>query len=387
MRLRRRAVRSLEVILIAVAVLLLVGQLVGQPVLLGYVETGSMAPTLDQGDGFIAVPTALAGPIEVGDVITFRADRLHGGALTTHRVVARTDEGFITRGDANVFTDQESGAREPPVQRSQVVAVALTVGDAVLVVPHLGTAVAGLQALIATLHATLVAVFGRSVTGSTTLSMVLAVAGIGLYIASVVRDNQRSNEAHGARRADPSLRAVVGDLSPMQVVGLLAVVLVVTTTASMLVPGGVYEVGIVSAENDAPGTRVIEHGTSETAMYPVVNGGLLPTVSYLDSDGSALVATPQEVYVPPRGRADVAVTVRAPDAIGYYRYRLIEHRYLAVLPVPVIRSLYTLHPWAPIVVIDLLLAGGVLLGSALVLHGRPDGWVRNSARSVLSRLR
>jgi hypothetical protein len=81
------------------------------------------------------------------------------------------------------------------------------------------------------------------------------------------------------------------------------------------------------------------------------------------------------------------VTVHAPDEIGYYRYRLVEYRYLAVLPTSVIRRLYTLHPWAQIFVIDLLLAGVVLLGSTLVLDDRASGLLTGSVRGVLSRLR
>jgi signal peptidase len=381
---RGLAFRSLEICLVSVAVVLLVGQLVGQPVLLGYVETGSMAPTLNQGDGFVAVPTALAGAIEVGDVITFRTEQLRGDALATHRVVRRTDEGFITQGDANIFTDQESVVPEPPVQRSRIVAVAATVGGEVLVIPHLGVAVASLQAVTGALHALLVGVFDSSVAGSTTLSVGLVVAGIGLYIASLLRDHRRSG---AVQPADTSLRAVVDGRSPMQVVILLAAALVVAATASMLVPGGVHEIGVVSAENDAPGNRVIKHGTSEVTTYGVVNGGLLPTVSYIESDGSALAVMPREIYTSPGERVEVTVTVHAPDSIGYYQYRLVEHRYLAVLPVPVIRSLYALHPWLPIVVIDLLFASMVLFVSTLVLSERLDRLVKNSVRSVVARLR
>jgi signal peptidase len=81
------------------------------------------------------------------------------------------------------------------------------------------------------------------------------------------------------------------------------------------------------------------------------------------------------------------VTVHAPEAIGYYRYRVIEYRYLAVLPVPIIRGLYTIHPWAPIVVIDVVLVGVALLVSVLVLHARPDGSLRGIRGSIRSRLR
>jgi signal peptidase len=71
-----------------------------------------MEPTLNAGGGFVAVPAAVAGLIEAGDVIVYEAEETQGGGLTTHRVVGETDRGFI-RGGPNPLTDQDSD--EPPV--------------------------------------------------------------------------------------------------------------------------------------------------------------------------------------------------------------------------------------------------------------------------------
>ncbi|MFB6159612.1 MAG: S26 family signal peptidase [Haloferacaceae archaeon] len=68
---------------------LVVGGLLGQPILLSYVTSGSMQPTLDPGDGFVAIPTAIAGPVDEGDVVVFRAEQVNDGDLTTHRVVEK----------------------------------------------------------------------------------------------------------------------------------------------------------------------------------------------------------------------------------------------------------------------------------------------------------
>ena len=75
-----------EVAFVVLAVALVVGQLLGQPVLVSYVRTGSMEPTIDAGDGFVPLPTAVVGPPETGDVVTFRAKQLQGGGLVTHRI-------------------------------------------------------------------------------------------------------------------------------------------------------------------------------------------------------------------------------------------------------------------------------------------------------------
>lgn len=104
--------RTVAIVLVVAVSLLIAGAVLGQPIFLSYVETGSMDPTLSPGDGFIAIPNAVAGSVEEGDIITFRAQTLHGGGLTTHRVVGKTEHGYITKGDANPFTDQDSGEHQ-----------------------------------------------------------------------------------------------------------------------------------------------------------------------------------------------------------------------------------------------------------------------------------
>jgi len=101
---------------------LIAGNLLGTPVVLSFVETGSMEPTIQTGDGFVVLPPAVTGDVSAGDVVVFDARELEGGGLTTHRIVNETDDGYITQGDANPFTDQDDS--EPPVSDDQIVAVA-----------------------------------------------------------------------------------------------------------------------------------------------------------------------------------------------------------------------------------------------------------------------
>lgn len=158
MNTRALLTRTLAIVLVVAVSFLVAGAILGQPVLLSYVETGSMEPTLSSGDGFIAIPNAVAGSVEEGDVITFRAQTLHGGGLTTHRVVGKTERGYITRGDANPFTDQDGG--EPPVKDAQIVAQALQVGGTVVVIPYLGGVITGIQDVLSTVQQRLALFFG-----------------------------------------------------------------------------------------------------------------------------------------------------------------------------------------------------------------------------------
>jgi signal peptidase len=381
MSVRRTLVVGFELLAVVVVLSLVVGQVLGQPVLLAFVETGSMAPTMDPGDGFVAIPAQLAGPPEAGDVVTFRAEELHGGGLTTHRIVGETEQGYVTRGDANPFTDQDG--EEPVVKDAQIVAVAWAPGGDVLVVPHLGTVVLAVQGVLGTVQRTLASLLGtRSLLGPTGLGYVFAGAMGLLYVLDLLREGRNvKGEAERDRE-----RSGGGTSVDLYLVGF-ALVLVAGATAAMVAPGGTQEYGIVSAEFDSERPTVVPVGESETVPYLVGNGGVVPTVTYLEPASRGIEVEPRQVRLARGERVNATVTLHAPPETGYYRRFLVEHRYLALLPLSVVGSLYRLHPWAPVVAIDALLGGGFyLLGRALVGSGRVRTRRRSrDARSSFSR--
>jgi signal peptidase len=375
MSIRRALAVGLELVAVAVVVSLVIGQVLGQPVLFAFVETGSMAPTMEPGDGFVAIPAQLAGPPEEGDVVTFRAEELHGGGLTTHRVVGETEGGYVTKGDANPFTDQDG--EEPPVKDAQIVAVAWAPGGDVLVIPDLGTVVLAVQGVLGTVQRNVAALVGsRSLLGPTGLGYLFAGAMGLLYVLDLLRES-RSVKTERGDPDRPASRAESGTSVDLYLVGF-ALLLVAGATAAMVAPGGTQEYGVVSAEFESSRPTVIPAGRSGTVPYPVANGGYVPTVTYLEPASEGIEVDPQQIRLGHDERVNATVTLHAPPETGYYRRFLTEHRYLALLPPPAIDALYRLHPWAPLLAIDALLGGGFyLLGRTLVGTGR----VRRARRS------
>lgn len=368
-------------VLAVVVLSVLIGQLLGQPFLLTYVETGSMAPTLEPGDAFVALPPALAGSVGPGDVVVFRATVLDGGGLTTHRVVAETPAGYLTQGDANAVTDQDRG--EPPVTEGRILAVAWQLGDEVVVIPKLGLVAIAARDLMAGVGRWLAVTLGRpGLMGAQGSALALFAAGIAAYaVATWAEEGSRGQRYLRTRR-----RAHVVDVRWL-VVGLGLGVAIIAT-ASMAMPLGPHEFEMVSAENDAPGPRVVEAGTSETLTYRVPGGGLLPTVVILEPASEGLSVEPDRFYLRGGETKNATVTVTAPPEIGYAPQYLREHRYLAVLPRGGILWLYTVHPWAPVLAIDVLLAGGfVLLGLAWLGGGQLRIRSRTERLSAVERLR
>jgi signal peptidase len=377
---RRTAGTVLTGLLIVVVGSLVLGQLLGQPILFSYVETGSMAPALQPGDGFVAVPPALAGSIGQGDVVTFDAEEINGGDLVTHRVVGETESGYVTKGDANAFTDQDG--REPPVTPAQVKAVALQVNGNVVKIPGLGLAVLVVQDLLEGLQRQLAVLFGtRQLLGTQGLAYLLLAVGALAYLGSAILE-RRDAGRRSRRRPKPS-RPVYDTRT---IVVVLTIGVVVLTTASMVAPSGPQTVDIVSSSSDSPRRNVVGAGTTENISYAVRNRGFLPAVGFLEPRSAQLDIDRSAVLVRPGERVNVSVAVTAPPETGFYRYTLTRNWYLAVLPASTIRDLYMLHPWAPIVVIDILFAVGFgTLAAGLVGFGRYR--VREQSTSTIDRLR
>jgi signal peptidase len=360
---RRALTLALELVVVVVIVSLLVGQLLGQPVLLSYVETGSMSPTMEPGDGFVAVPSAVAGEVGTGDVVVFRAQEVGGGGLTTHRVVGETADGYITQGDANPFTDQDGD--EPPVQEAQIVAVAWSVGGGVVVIPELGTVVMGIQGVLAGAQRWVAATLGtRSLLGTQGVTYILvALSAVGYVVDWLLDDGEKGRERDTSRTRD-------GLSSRLLLLGLAAV-LVVSATAAMAVPAGTQEFGVVSAEFESERPTVIEQGTSSTIEYRAPNAGLVPMYVAVEPASDGVDVADRWLRVPGRGEATTTVTITAPPETGYYTQYVVEHRYLAILPSSVVRTLAAVHPWLPVVVIDAIFAFGVFgLGRLLLDDGR-----------------
>jgi signal peptidase len=379
MTLKRWSMRLFEAAVVIVVLSLVIGSLFGQPILLSYVETGSMSPTLESGDGFVAVPIQLDDSIQAGDVTVFEAKKIQGGGLTTHRVVGETDRGFITKGDANPFTDQSN--EELPVKRAQVVAKALQMGGHVVVIPHLGTVVEATQSVLSAVQRRLATLLGMSaLLGPQGLAYLIFAGTVLWYVVGEWRaENGRERDRVTSRMAGVDTRLVMG---------AFAVLLILGATAAMVVPAGTQQYGVVSAESASDRPDVISMGESKSQRYAVENGGFLPMVTYLGPASEGVEIQPQEVYVEGKSVANATVTFHVPPETGYYRRFVAEHRYLAVLPTSTIRTLHEIHPWLPVVVIDAMIAGTFLVLTLPFLGSGPlrDRSRNGTRRGLLTRL-
>lgn len=357
MGLKRVGWGVVQAIAVIVVVALIVGQVLGQPLLLSYVTTGSMEDTMSPGDGFVALPPELTGSVGVGDVIVYEAEQFEGGGLTTHRIVGETDQGYITRGDNNMVTDQDSG--EPPVQDAQIVAVAWQPAGDVLTIPHLGTAAEGIQSGLGALQGWLAQLFGtRALLGLQGLGYLLFALSIALYLVlGRFEDDRRRTRARNRETGTNTQLLAIG----------LALLVMSGATAAMVIPGGTEEYGIVSAEFDSDRPTTIPQGSSDTLQYAIGNSGYVPTVVVLESRSDGLSVDPAQLTVGSGETVNATLTITTPPETGYFRYFVTEYRYLQVLPPGVIASLYEIHPWVPLFAVNLVVGIPFYVFTLLIL--------------------
>lgn len=94
------------------------------PLLIAYIKSDSMSPELNKND--LVFINIFDRNFEVGDVIVFNSN----GDWICHRIVKETAEGYITKGDNNIATDQ-FGGKEIVVKEKIVGKILSFNGDAV----------------------------------------------------------------------------------------------------------------------------------------------------------------------------------------------------------------------------------------------------------------
>jgi signal peptidase len=99
-----RLLSFVTVLLILASLVIISGGILGRPLLLAAVPTGSMVPALHPGDLIPVLPTWLLSAPDIDGVVVFRTAHDHDWIV--HRIVAGNGtDGFVTKGDANPVSD------------------------------------------------------------------------------------------------------------------------------------------------------------------------------------------------------------------------------------------------------------------------------------------
>lgn len=288
--------RTGTVLLIGLAAILTAGAVL--PVQILYASSGSMAPTIAEGDLYVVVGS---DDVAVGDIIAFRSARYD--QYVTHRVVGETDAGLITKGDANPTTDQAGG--HPPVKADDVIGEVVEVGGTPLVIPGVGTILTVVQS-----HRVLV--------GAAVIAVLLLPE---LQRGRLTRDRPR--------------RRVV---TAGSVVRPLLLVAVLGSGLFIFVGASVHDVLFVATAGSSTASHAIPVG--EAAVKTVSVETYVPPFTTVIVDANGMAVIERSVI-----DSTVELTVRVPakDTLGPYNTRVEVNAYPATLPSGVLEWLDEIH--------------------------------------------
>ena len=98
----------LILVLVCLAWYLITGITTGKPNVFGYrifyIPTESMVPVINPGD-FVVGELVDYEDVKEGDIVTYKSR--NSGFIICHRVIERTEEGLVLKGDNNAEADME----------------------------------------------------------------------------------------------------------------------------------------------------------------------------------------------------------------------------------------------------------------------------------------
>lgn len=117
----------------------LAGTLAGRPIFFSIVKSDSMYPMLSRGDIVFIRPIIPSENLSAGDIILFKSMRNSSiNDLIVHQITAGNDiDGYITKGLANFWTDQDND-NLPLIKRDWIVSKVTAYNGSLIKIPLLG---------------------------------------------------------------------------------------------------------------------------------------------------------------------------------------------------------------------------------------------------------
>lgn len=312
----------------------LIGTLMDRPVFISYAYSSSMTPTINKGDVFFINP--LSRDPEIGDIVVFNV----GETWTVHRIVGIVEDGYLTKGDNNIATDQQS-RNVPPIKRSQIGGKVITINGKPITIPKLGLYLnrASLSDRGKMLIAGFLVIFGA-----------LAFTG--------------GEEKRKKRKRFIRIRFKTVYL-------LSSVLLLVMISAATFVSWQMFpiEYAVTSAGGAQEGWYL--PGQSFEQEISVQNKNFYPMYYYISAASPDIDYITETQFKLGKGQEkNIVVSITAPKETTIYVSKVRINAYMPILPRSLITYLYDINPVVPL--LAMLVEVSALLGVLYVLSGIGD---------------
>jgi len=317
-----------------------VGYLLDRPILLSYVTSESMSPTLEKGDLFVINPFAKG---KVGDIIVFKLrDR-----WTVHRIFAETSGGYITKGDNNIATDQQDNGS--PVKKGEVAGVVVTVFGKPLKIPMVGNYIQELS--------------------KRSSNVFVAIAVIALGSILMTRDSDSKKKKRKKKAIIIRYKTLYAIVS-----SIFLAMFVISVVASWGSVGFNYI--STKAGNQQEGWYL--PNSEFVRKITIKNRALYPTTFVLSPKSDRVTLDRSIFTLQGREERYVNVHVRVPSDTRVY-YELIDvYSYPSMLPSDAIGSMWKVSKYLPLIALTSEI--GAVLAGVYLLTGSDEDYVRIKIR-------
>ena len=331
--------KIIEYFILTFLVILVIGSLLGvlmdRPIFVSYAYSNSMTPTISKGDVFFINPFS-RNP-NVGDIIVFNA----GGTWTVHRVVGVVSDGYLTKGDNNVATDQLN-KEIPPIKRSQIGGKVITFGGKPVVIPKLGLYI------------------DKDLTPKAKMFLAGALVILGVILFTL------GDEKNTRKKRSKFIQIKFKTLYLISSMFLLIMISVATFVSWQVFP---IEYAVTSAGGQREGWYL--PGETFEQKLTIQNNNFYPMLYFVSPESSTIEKISHTEFTLNRNEETaLSVTITAPEETSIFTAKVKVNAYMPLLPKSLISMLYAINPMMPLLAI--LAEVSLFLGVFYILSGIGD---------------
>jgi signal peptidase len=337
-----------------------------QPLLMSAVRSNSMYPVLERGDSVFVKRITPRHIIKVGDIVIFKTE---SGSYSSqgwimHRVVEGNEtDGYITKGDANELTDQESGGTVP-IKSEWIASRAVTLGGIPIKIPLLGYIPLYMEK------------FHKNPYTLPVIAVILAII-VGF------------SELTGGKKK----RGQKSRLDIQMIYFFSGLTIVIALGTSMLATGHHLTIHYQVSETNkgvitGSSVGILKVGEEfEQSLVKLENKGFFPIMATITGSDSQISFSNDEIFLKPGGQYEVMMNIHA-QRPGKYESPISVGMFFPILPTWVICMLAKKSFWLALCIISLIPGIPVMIYPFIDTHLRRKAlkqirrWFRNIKRSV-----
>lgn len=347
----------LYIIIIVVLIAAVTSTIWNRPVIFSSVRSNSMYPLFQRSDMLLIKSLSKDDDVKVGDIVLFKVEEgsLSSKGWIVHRIIDGDEiSGYITKGDANKYTDQHSGGTGP-VQRDWIVSKVLTIGTQPIKIPLIG-------------HLPLLMEkFQTSPYAMPCIAVILA--GIVGIMEVTGNKKHKKNKRNGM---ELQLVYFFGGLTISIIMGAT----MLATSQRIIVP---YEISNNTGVLIGSSVGVVKVGDETTKSLSTINNkSFFPIISTITAKDEQISFSHPLITLKPGDNIETTMTL-SPSKIGKFNTTIYIGMFYPFLPRKLIYNLSQVNYWLALSIVSLI------PGLPLMLYPIIDGRLRKKTIKEIRR--